>query len=89
MRSHGRDRARLRLYPTHHGDVPEMVTFGYDDRPAHEPSGGKVEQVRATFMAEQSHLPPGQRPSVDSDEQAMYGLDVSYEIPVPVDFEIC
>ena len=46
--------------------------------------GGKVEHVRATFSAVQSHLPAVQRPSSDSDEQAMYGLDVSYEMPVPV-----
>ena len=52
------------------------------------PSGGKVEQVRATLMAEQSHLPPGHKPSVDSDEQAMYGFEVSYEMPVPVDCEM-
>ena len=53
------------------------------------PSGGKVEQVRATFSGVHVHLPAVHRPSVDSEEQAMYGLDVSYEMPVPVLCDTC
>jgi hypothetical protein len=65
-----------------------FISATHWERPEHLPAGGKVEQVRATFSAEQSHLPCGQKPCSDSDEQAMYGLEVSYEMPVPVFFEI-
>jgi hypothetical protein len=43
----------------------------------------KVEQVFATFSAVQVVSTCGQIPSSDSLEQAKYGLEVSYEIPVP------
>ena len=65
----------------------EIVAFGYFEMPTHlPPADAKVEQVLATFSAEHDQSACGQMPASDSEEQAKYGLDVSYEIPVP-DFE--
>ena len=61
----------------------EMVALGYLSMAPQKPEGGKVEQVRATFsgLQVQSALP--QKPCLESEEQAMYGLEVSYEMPPP------
>ena len=40
------------------------------------------------YFAGQSHLAALQKPSSDSDEQAMYGFEVSYETPEPVFVEM-
>merc|ERR1711907_343999 len=60
-----------------------MVAFGKVVMGPQKPDGGKVEQVRATFAASQFHLTALQKPSSLSDEHAMYGLEVSYEMPEP------
>ena len=44
--------------------------------------------VTAVFSAEHVQSLALQKPSRDSDEHAMYGCEVAYEIPVPVFFEI-
>jgi len=49
----------------------------------HLPAGGKVEQVRATFSSVQLQSAAPQKPCCDSLEHAMYGCDVSYEMPLP------
>ena len=53
--------------------------LGYDERPTH--SLPKVGQVRAVLSAEHFHEAEAQKPSFDSDEHAMYGFDVAYEMP--------
>jgi hypothetical protein len=67
----------------------EIVMFGYLLRPAQKPPlSENVEQVRAMFAAVQDQSADWQKPSLESEEQAMYGCADSYEIPVPVFLEI-
>ena len=56
--------------------------MGYCDRPTH--GSPKVPHVTATFSALHVQSPDGQRPSWLSEEHAMYGCEVAYEMPAPV-----
>jgi hypothetical protein len=67
----------------------EIVMFGYLLKPAQKPPlSENVEQVLAMFAGVQDQSAEDQNPSFESEEQAMYGWAVSYEMPVPVSFEI-
>ena len=55
-----------------------MVAFGYESIAEHfPPMDEKVEQVRATFIALHVVSTWEQKPSLDSEEHARYGLLVS------------
>mmetsp|Transcript_49561 Transcript_49561/g.91418 ORF Transcript_49561/g.91418 Transcript_49561/m.91418 type:complete len:98 (+) Transcript_49561:573-866(+) len=60
----------------------EIVAFGYLGSPTH--FFPNVPHVRATLEAEQVKSTPLQNFSELSLEQATYGCEVAYEIPLPV-----
>jgi len=67
----------------------EIVIFGYLLSPAQKPPlSENVEHVRAMFAGVQDQSADGQKPSLESEVQAMYGWADSYEIPVPVFLDI-